>query len=425
MAAGPALGSPWVWVRKPIRFAVVGVQGMGRANRLNAANFGEIVALCDVDQGRLSEAMADHPRAAAFADYRVMIDRMARDIDAVVVSTPDHTHAGPSMMAMERDLHVYCEKPLTRTVWEAREMGRLAGRRRLVTQMGNQGTAATSLRRTAKLVKEGLIGEVQTVFCWTDRAGGYWPQGIARPADGEVPKALAWDLWLGPAPERPYAAGYHAFAWRGWWDFGTGSLGDMGCHVMNLPFHALDLRDPLWVEAETSGTNGDSFPTWSVVRYGFGERRGRAGLELVWMDGGKRPDATVAPGVTFGGNGCVMVGSTGTLYIEDTYGNGARLLDGRALPETSVVESPGHWAEFARAIEGHASGGDWTQPGSAFGDAAAAFTETVLLGNLAVWSGGARVEWDARRSRARVRRGGGAEALERLVRPQYREGWMW
>jgi predicted dehydrogenase len=394
-----------------VRFAVIGVSGQGRAHLSNAARRGVIVALCDVDAERRARAVAEYPDAVAFEDYRQMFDRMHKDIDAVCIATPDHHHAPSASIALQLRKHVYCEKPLTRTLYEARTLAHLARNARVVTQMGNQGTASAELRKVAKLIQQKAFGNVKEVHCWTDRASGWWPQGVNRPDPETPPKVLDWNLWLGPAPERPYGKGYHPFAWRGWWDFGTGALGDIGCHCMNLPFMALDLRDPIAVQAETSGHNKDSFPLWSVVRYEFPARGDRPPLTLTWYDGGKKPPQDLAPQVTFGANGCLIVCEKETLYSPNEYGGGTVRLSGEPMPEVEVVAPQSHFDEFVDAILQR------TRATSDFVTYAGPLTETVLLGNLAVWQSGERLEWDARRLRVK-----GAD-LEERIKPPYRQGW--
>lgn len=398
---------------EPILFGVIGVGGKGWSGMEQAAQFGNIVALCDVDVNPRAKGMAEHPRAAAFTDFRHMIDAMRGRMDAVVISTPDHVHAPAAAYAMRAGLHVYCEKPLSRTIWEARRLQELARQFKVQTQMGNQFTSHNPLRKTAAAIQAGLLGKVNEIHLWTDRPGGWWKQGVPRPEPKPAPKGVDFDLWLGPSPERPHAEGYHPFAWRGWWDFGTGSLGDIGCHNFNLAFQALDLRDPLAVQAQTSGHNRDSFPAWSIVTYEFGARGNRAPLKLYWYDGGKKPPPELGPGVEFGGNGSLIVCEKGTLYAPNEYGGDPRLLSGDPIPVADFEESPGHMAEFARAIK------EGRPANSNFPDYSGPLTETVLLGNLAVWADGPRLEWDSRRMQVK---GAGSE-YDSLIRPTYRPGW--
>ncbi len=395
-----------------IRFAIVGCGGRGGANLASAAQFREIVALCDVDMNVRTKTMLDYPRAASFSDFRAMIDSMHKHIDAVVVSTPDHTHSVAAATAMRAGKHVYCEKPMSRTVWEARKLSGLARTQRVMTQMGNQGTASSELRKAAALLKAKSWGDVKEIHCWTDRSGGWWPQGVERPPSKVTPKHVDFDLWLGPAPSRPYADGYHPFAWRGWWDFGSGSLGDIGCHCMNLPFMAFDLRDPISILAETSGHNKDSFPSWSIVHYEFGQRGNRAPVMLHWYDGGKKPSQDLIPGQEMTPNGCIIVCEKATLFSPGEYGGGGRLVGGAPMPDVEIVESPGHFAEFALAIRGGKI------PLGNFPGYAGPLAEMVVLGNLAVWANGEKVMWDARKGEAK-----GTTAYDALLKQNSRIGW--
>ncbi|MEX2243246.1 MAG: Gfo/Idh/MocA family oxidoreductase [Fimbriimonadaceae bacterium] len=417
VAVGATLGLPTIIKAsqdkgKP-RFAVIGAGGRGGSNLASAAQTGIVVAVAEVDLNTRIEVMKNHRDAASFEDYRTMLDAMHREVDGVVISTPDHHHAPAAAMAMRYGKHVYVEKPLTRTVGEARTLAKLARENKVHSQMGNQGTAVTSLRKVAKVVRDGTFGTVKEVHCWTDRAKGWWPQGVDRPLPVEdAPNTIDWDVWVGPAPFRRYAKGYHPFAWRGWWDFGSGALGDIGCHCINLPFMALDLRDPIAVRAETSGHNRDSFPVWSVVTYEFGKRGDRAPLNMYWYDGGKFPSQDLAPNVQYDSNGCLIVCSGGTVYCPGTYGEGARLVGGEAMPDTEVTVSPGHFEEFANACVGG------PKPMGNIPDYSGPLTETTVLGNLAVWADGSRIEWDARNMRVK-----GSNEYDALVEPLYRAGW--
>jgi len=393
-----------------IRFACIGVGGKGDSDMMDASRFGDIVAICDVDENTLNRAAQRFPNAKKYYDFRKMLDEMGNSIDAVTVSTPDHTHAPAAAMAMRMGKHCFCQKPLTHSIYEARRLGEIARRMKVATQMGNQGTAQTELRRSAAMVKAGLLGAVREVHIWTNRP--IWAQGGPRPEPAPVPETLKWDLWLGPAPERPYAQGYHPFGWRGWWDFGTGALGDMGCHTMNMPFMALDLRDPISVVAETSGHNKDSYPKWAIVRYEFPATKNRPALTMTWYDGGKKPAAELLDGQQMANSGSLIIGEKGKLYSPGDYGGSRRLLGGIEPIEVSFEESPGHFEEFVRAIK------EGKPAASNFPDYAVPLTETVLLGNLAVWADGKKIEWDARRMRAT-----NAPEVEGIIRPKFRKGY--
>jgi predicted dehydrogenase len=393
-----------------IRFACIGIGGKGDSDTADAARFGDVVAICDIDDKRLAQAQQRYPGAQKYNDFRKLFDEMGQSLDAITVSTADHTHAPASVMGMKLGKHCFCQKPLTHTLYEARRMGEVAREMKVATQMGNQGTAGDNLRKAAALLKAGALGQVKEVHVWTNRP--IWPQGGTRPKGQPVPEHLHWDLWLGPAPKRPYHEGtYHPFAWRGWWDFGTGALGDMACHTMNMPFMGLDLRDPLSVEAESPGTNKDSYPKWSIIRYAFAARGDRPALTMTWYDGGKKPAAELLEGEKHSESGCLVIGDKGKLYSPDDYGGSFKLLGGASDIGVEYPHSPGHFEEYVRAIKGG------PPAMSNFPDYASPLTETVLLGNLAVWAG-KKVDWNARSLRA-----SNAPEVEELIRPAYRKGW--
>ncbi len=275
-----------------LNIGLIGVAGRGASNLKNVS--GEnIVALCDIDDNRLAPAALQFPAAKTYNDFRKLLEQ--KGIDAVVVSTPDHTHAVAAAMALRLGKHVYCEKPLTHSIHEARTLARLAAEAKVATQMGNAGHSSENTRRVVELVRAGAIGPVHEVHAWTNRP--IWPQGIDRPTEiPPIPAHVHWDLWLGPAPERPYDPAYHPFKWRGWWDFGTGALGDMGCHVFDPPYWALDLRYPSRVTAEGPPRNAETAPPWSIVRYEFPARGGQPPVALTWYDGGKLPPAELFDG---------------------------------------------------------------------------------------------------------------------------------
>jgi predicted dehydrogenase len=394
-----------------LRFACIGVGGKGRSDTDGCAEFGDVVALCDVDEATLAKAAEKYPHAKRYTDFRKMLEEMDKSIDAVTVSTPDHTHAPAAAMAMKLGKHCFCQKPLTHTIYEARRLGEIAREMKVATQMGNQGTASSGLRKSAALLRAGILGPVQEVHVWTNRP--IWPQGDARPAPGTLPPGVHWDLWLGPAPERPYAEkAYHPFAWRGWWDFGTGALGDMACHTLNMPFMGLDLRNPASVQAQTSGHNRDSYPAWSIIRYEFPATDRRPAIGLTWYDGGKRPPAELIDGREPARSGILVIGEKGKMYSGGDNGAERVLLGGAEEVEVTFPESPGHVAEWVRAIKGG-------EPAmSNFPDYAGPLTETVLLGNLAVWADGKKIEWDAATLTAK-----NAPEVANVIRSEYRSGW--
>jgi predicted dehydrogenase len=403
-----------------LNIAIVGCGGQGAGNASQSAIRSEnIVALCDVDANRARTIFDRYPNLPKYTDFRVMFDRH-RDIQAVVVSTPDHTHFHASAHAIRRGKHVYTEKPLTHSVWEARQLKLLASRHKVSTSMGNHGTAAAGIRTGAEIIRSGAIGDVREVHVWTNRPGTFWRQGQdSRPNQRpEVPATLAWDLWLGPAPERPYHSDYAPFAWRGWWDFGTGGLGDMGCHTMNLAFMALQLGPPSSIVAETDrAVNNESPPNGLMVTYEFPARGNRRALTLKWYEV-RRPAANLFDGEEVRSSGSLFIGSRGKLYSPDDYGSTYILLP-RAdfrnyrLPQPTIPRSPGHHAEWIRACKGG-------EPAMAnFVDYAGPLTEIVLLGNVAIRTG-RRLAWDSERLQATD-----LPAAAPFIRRAYRRGWDW
>ena len=400
-----------------IAMASIGVGGKGSSDSDDAGKAGDMVAICDVDEGTLNNAGKHRfPKAKRYTDFRKMLDEMGKSIDAVTVSTTDHTHAAAALMAMRMGKHCFCQKPLTHSIYEARLMAQVAREKKVATQMGNQGTSWNPMRKAAAVIKSGVIGAAKEVHVWTTRP--IWPQGGSRPASENIAN-VDWNLWLGPAAARPSAQRgvYHSFAWRGWWDFGTGALGDMGCHTANMPYMALNLRDPIAVQAECAGHNGDSYPKWSTIIFDFPALGDRPALKMFWYDGGKRPDKSLVDGKTMHPSGCLVVGEKGKLYAPgDHVGDNLSILGGPTMPEVKWTESPGHFEEWTRAIKGG-------EPAvSNFPDYAGGLTETILLGNLALWvaaSGkGDKVEWDAKNMKSTNIAG-----LETLIKPLYRPGY--
>jgi len=359
------------------------VSGMGGEN---------IVALCDVDERCGGGIFKRYPKATVFKDFRVMLEKMEKQIDAVTVSTPDHVHAPASMMAIRMGKHCFTQKPLTHSIYESRALAEAARKHKVATVMGIQGHCGEHQRLLCEWVWAGLIGPVREVHIWTDRPGNWWKQGLERPKDTPpCPSHLDWNLWLGPAPERPYHPVYHPVAWRGWWDFGTGALGDIACHAFDGVFWALKLGEAksFEVEAVTSGHNNETYPNWSVITYRISARADMPPVKLVWYDGGKVADRPkdLEPNRKMGDNGQILVGDKATM------------LDGRIIPETKMKEmqsalppktlprSPGIYAEFTRACKGG-------EPcGANFPDFAGPLTELVLAGNLAVKTG-KKIAWD-------------------------------
>ncbi|MBX7168687.1 MAG: Gfo/Idh/MocA family oxidoreductase [Pirellulales bacterium] len=392
-----------------VRFACIGVGGKGDSDSADAGKHGDVVAICDIDEQRLDKAAASFKDAKKFVDFRQMLEEMRDSIDAVTVSTPDHTHAPAALMAMRLGKAVYCQKPMTHSIYEARLMAQVAREKGVATQMGNQGTSESGLRKAAATVKTGVLGDVSEVHVWTNRP--IWPQGGPRPEPSECPAHVKWDLWLGPAASRPYAKGYHPFAWRGWWDFGTGALGDMACHTVNLPYAALDLHGPVSVEAEHSGHNQESYPKWSIIKFEFPATDKRKALTMYWYDGGKRPPKELFGDAKLDQAGSLIVGTKGKLYSPGDYGAGWDLLGDVNKPEVEFTQSPGHFTEWVEAIKGGPAAM------SNFPEYSGGLTETILLGNLALWAG-KKVEWDAQNMKSP-----NCPELEPLIKPVYRSGW--
>jgi hypothetical protein len=415
-----------------LNIAVIGAGGKGESDT-DSVNSENIVALCDVDKGRLTARGQKYPGAQLFQDYRIMLEKV-KGIDAVIVATPDHVHAPASVMAMKMGMHCFCQKPLTHSVFEARTMRDVARKYGVATQMGNQGSAETGLRRAVEVIQAGAIGSVREVHVWSNRP--IWPQGIGRPAGTDpVPAELDWDLWLGPAPFRPFKAGaYHPFNWRGWIDFGTGALGDMACHTANMPFRALKLGYPTEIEAESSGMNKETYPKTSKIRFEFPTREGLPPVRFWWYDGDPndaathRPQADVTKDVTemagrLPGSGCLLIGDKGQLFSPDDYGAqfylkmkdekefvSSRNHDAvKNIPET-IERSPGHYQEWLTACKGG-------KPAYSNFDIAAYLTEIILLGCVAMQAG-KKLEWDGPNMRAK-----NAPESAKFVNREYRKGW--
>ena len=398
-----------------VNIACIGVGGKGDSDSSDAAKCGgNIVAICDVDQNTLDKKAKQFPNAKKYNDYRKLLEEMDKEIDAVTVSTPDHNHGVAAIRAMKQGKHCFCQKPLVQTVAEARMVRKLANEKKLATQMGNQGSAENGLRRAVEVVQAGVIGNPLELHVWSNRP--VWPQGLERPAgEDPVPANLNWDSWIGPAAMRPYKKGtYHTFAWRGWYEFGTGALGDMACHTVNMPFRALKLGYPNVVELEmASRIYPETFPKSSRIRFEFPERDGLPPLKFWWYDG--NPDDALKPLRPFAdkvreiivtqgnlpGSGALIIGEKGKLFSPDDYGAQFYLAmkgedefksgdkhDAAKGVAQSIPRSPGHMQEYIRMIK------EGTPAYSNF-DIAAYLTEIILLGCVALRVGeGRRMEWD-------------------------------
>jgi predicted dehydrogenase len=400
-----------------LNIAGVGVGGMGSGDirRVPSEN---IVAICDPDASHAARSARQFPNAKIYDDFRKMLDTQ-KDIDAVMVATPDHNHAMVTMTALRMGKHVFCQKPLTHSVHEAIAVAEAAKKAEVATQMGNQGQASEAARLTCELIWAGAIGKVREIHSWSNRRPDISPRGIPRPQDTPpVPAHLNWDLWLGPAPERPYHPSYHPFRWRGWWDFGTGVLGDIGCHNLSAAFKALKLGWPTSVEACSTHWNAppairdETAPLASIVTYRFAAEGDRGEILLRWYDGGMMPPlpVEVEPGRNiFTGDGTLIVGDQGVM------------LDHRLLPDAKMQEfgkppqvlprSPGHYQEWIDACKGG------KPAGSNFVDHAGLLAAVVLMGNIAIRTQ-EKLYWDPDALKFK-----NSDAANALLNPPYRTGW--
>jgi predicted dehydrogenase len=444
-------GAGYTAPSEKLNIAGVGVGGMGQRNLVRMAQLarkgrkylpadenakGEnIVALCDVDHAFAAETFDLFPKAKRYKDFREMLEKQ-KDIDAVMVATPDHTHAVIAIMAIKMGKHVYVQKPLTYSVHEARMLTEAAREYKVATQMGNQGHSGEGVRLLCEWIWDGAIGPVREVHAWTDRP--IWPQGVSRPVDTPpVPKTLDWELWLGPAPYRPYHPAYHPRIWRGWRDFGTGALGDMACHVLDPVFWALKLKYPTSVEASRSEISEfvpgepwgrmvkdrDSYPRASIVRYKFPAREGMPEVKLYWYDGGLLPprpdDLELGRKMGIEDNGTIFIGDKGKI-MSGPYGDSPRLIPEAAMkaykrpPKTlERIEDDidGHERNWIRACKGG-------PPACSNFEYSGPFTETVSLGTIAVCHPRKKLLWDG----VNMKVTNFPEANE-LVQREYRQGW--
>ncbi len=411
-----------------LNIGCVGAWGRG-AGDIAGVSTENIVAICDVDDEMTArllknkentpEWQAKYDKAHIYRDFREMLDG-EKSLDAVVVATPDHTHAVIAMAAIKRGKHVYVEKPLTHTVKEARLLAQEAKKAGIISQMGNQGHSKEGARLLNEWIWDGAIGPVEEVHVWTNRP--IWPQGIEAPT--EIPScssALDWDLWLGPAARRPYHPAYHPFAWRGWWDFGTGAVGDMGAHLIDQPFWALNLGAPKTVQASSTKFNADSYPVAEIITYEFPARGKMPPVKLIWYDGGLTPPRpeVLQGGLMLGdeGGGCLFVGKNGSLLC-GTYGESPRLLPEKLMkeykrPEKTIPRSPGIHEEWIAAIKaGKKSTTDFSYSGP--------LTEMMLLGNIAlkVQKDKIVLQWDAEKMEFP-----NFPEANKYLHTEYRTGW--
>ncbi len=423
VAGRPGLAQDSAAASEKMQVACVGVGGKGDSDTKNAGRFNEIIAVCDVDENRLNKQAARFPDAKKFVDFREMFDQLGDKIDICTVSTPDHTHAAATAMALNHGAHCYTQKPLTWSVDEARFLRKLAAEKGVATQMGNQGTANAALREAVEVIQSGGLGEVREVHVWTNRP--VWPQGLGRPKEAqEAPKGFNWDLWLGPAAERPYHSAYAPFRWRGWLDFGTGALGDMACHTVNMPAMALNLFGPESVVAEHTGlVENETFPKSSTITFQFPERENPHGgtfpaCKLYWYDGGRKPvEMLQKHGLKQTGSGCIVIGEKTSILSGDDYcGKYSFVIGEKAkIPERWLPRTGSHEGEFAEYCKDPSN--EEKKALSNF-DYAGRLTQTILLGNTALRMGsGTVLKWDDEKGKF-----DNAEANKFLGR-EYREGW--
>lgn len=412
-------GAGYVAPSSKLNIAGVGLGGMGTGD-VQSVSGENIVALCDVDQDALARNAKLYPKAKLHADYRKMLETQ-KDIDAVVVATPDHTHAAISMMAIKIGKHVHCQKPLTHSVYEARALGTAARMAKVATQMGNQGQASEEHRLMAEMIAAGAVGTVREIHAGSNRYPPISPRGIPRPKDTPpVPATLDWDLWVGPAPMRPYNPCYHPFSWRGWWDFGSGVLGDIACHELSPVFKALNLADrhPDWIESCSSNhqcppeVRKESAPLSSITRWHFPAQWDKPALTITWWDGGlkpPRPEELEADKPFAEDDWLMIVGDKGKMLRHQLIPDIRARAFGK--PPRLLARSPGHYVEWINACKGG------PPAGSNFVDHAAHLAEIVQLGNIALKVPG-KLFWDPVNLKFT-----NSAAATALINPPYRSGW--
>ncbi|QDU95607.1 Gfo/Idh/MocA family protein [Lignipirellula cremea] len=406
-----------------LNIAVVGSGGRGGAN-LRSVSSENIVALCDVNENSLAQAAKAHPQAKQYVDFRQMYED-SNAFDAVVVSTCEHTHAFATMPALQLGKHVYCEKPLTYNVWEARQIREAAGRAKVATQMGTQVHAGDNYRRVVELIQSGAIGDVRDAHVWVNRAWGRHPSPEAAEAAGDfyvaerpkeaqpIPAGLDWDLWLGPAPKRDFHSVYFPGPkWYRWWDFGNGTMSDLGSHWIDLPFWALNLDHPLTIEAEGPPPHAEIAPASMMARYTYGPRGEMPAVNLTWHQGVYKPKIWTEMGIPQFNSGVLFIGDKGMLLSD--YGRHMLLPEDKFVdfktPEPSIPTSLGHHAEWIHACK-------TGEPTTCNFEYAGWLTEANHLGNVA-YRTGKKIEWDAKNMKAT-----NAPEAERFIRREYRKGW--
>lgn len=406
-AALPSIGLSWADVPsrkakiitgRKLNVACIGIGGKGSSD-VGGVSGENVVALCDVDLGRGKGSFKKHPQAKQYKDFRRMLLEMDDQIDAVTVSTPDHMHFPAAMMAVKMGKHVFVQKPLTHTIEEARVLAEAAREHKAATQMGIQGHSFEGIRRMREWYAARAVGEITELHIWTNRP--IWPQGMKEPLPkADIPEGFDWNLWQGVAPEREYGNGYCPFKWRGWWDYGCGALGDIGCHALDCAFDVLSLGSPTSVEAVSDQINDQTGPKWSIVTYQFPKTATRGPIKLMWYDGNKKPERPKEleqeRNIPGGIGGQLWHGTEGTIMVSDVYCRSSRIIPEakmkdfvkNRMPEKTEKNSVGHVKEWLDACRGGV-------PAGANFDYAGPLTEMVLLGNLAVRTG-KKVEWDAK-----------------------------
>jgi predicted dehydrogenase len=439
------IGRGFIAPSDKLNIAGIGVGGKGESDLAEFAKSPNavIVALCDVDDRQAKKSKERFPKATYHKDFRQMLEKEKNNIDAVSVSTPDHTHAVAAMMAIQMGKHVYVQKPLTHDIFEARMLTEAARKYKVVSQMGNQGASGDGVRQMQEWYNAGIIGDAHTIRVWTNRP--VWPQGFGKPKNtAPVPAELEWDLWLGPAPWEEYREGYVPFNWRGYWSFGTGALGDMACHLVDPAFKTVGLGYPSEVECSvaaiyeqmwTASYYPDSCPAASSIKLKFPGKNGKPDVKLYWMDGGIRPERPEelkpeeAMGDTDGSGGVIIEGTNGKMMC-GTYGSNPKLLPTSRMTEVSVPKTlarvpEGHYVQWVNAC---IAGFGKKELSSSF-DYAGPLTEAVLMGNLALraWNiknqqgrfiGRKKLLWDAVNMKIT-----NFDEANQFVRREYRQGW--
>lgn len=427
-------GTGYVAPSDKLNIAGIGVGGMGGSNLAKCAAQENITALCDVDWNYAEKVFQTHAKAKRYRDFREMLDKEDKNVDAVIVATPDHSHAVIGMEVLRRKKHVYIQKPMAHSVYEVRRLTEEARKQKVMTQMGNQGRSGDGVRLLCEWIWAGAIGKVTDVHAWTNRP--VWPQGVevGRPAETPpVPEGFDWDRWIGPAPFRPYHPTYHPGQWRGWWDFGTGSLGDLGCHIMDPIFWPLKLKYPISVEGCISTywekmwtytePKNEMYPRSTIVRFRFPAREDMPEVNLTWWDGGLLPprpeELELGRRMGDSDGGVLFIGEKGTIMC-GCYGRSPRL-----IPETKMqsFQRPKPYLErIPEGESGHEK--DWIRsckdgkPASSHFENSGPLSETVLMGNLAVRFPQRKLVWDGLKMEVTNDKDANA-----YVRRQYRPGW--